>query len=145
MDATGGLFNNIKGSFRNPASMKYGKDGALYILNYDGNRYTTDTFNPGVVRVVYTGTCHPSFVAVKAPAPYQSIWIDPLGITIREAGPHVASLFDLNGHRVWNDQGTGPKEYRLDALRKRAGLLPGLYLARVTTPAGEVSQRISVF
>jgi hypothetical protein len=145
MDAAGGVFSKIAGSFRNPASMKYGKDGALYILNYDGTRYTTSSFNPGVVRVTYKGACHPVTAARKLHAPYQSIWIDPLGITIRETGPHAADLYDLNGHRVWNGQGRGPKEYRLKDLRSQAGLLPGLYLARVVTPAGEVSRRISVF
>jgi len=145
MDAASGLFGKITGSFRNPASMKFGKDGALYILNYDGTRYTTSTINPGVVRVVYTGPCHPVSVAGKPPSPYQSIWIDPLGITIREAGPHVVSLFDLNGHRVWIDQGMGAKEYRLNDLRGQAALRPGLYLAQVKTPVGEVSRRISVF
>jgi cytochrome c len=145
MDATGGLFSGIKGFFRNVSSMKYGKDGALYLLNYDGNRYTTDTFNPGVVRIIYKGTCHPVSVGGKTQTPYQSIWFGPLGITIRENGPHMASLYDLGGHRVWNDQGMGPKEYRLNAIRARAALPPGLYLAKVTTPAGEVSQRISVF
>jgi cytochrome c len=145
MDASGGLFSKIAGSFRNPASMKYGKDGALYILNYDGTRYTTSNTNPGVVRVVYTGSCSPVSAARKPQAPYQSIWIDPLGITIRETGPHAASLYDLAGHRVWSDQAMGPKEYRLKDLRARAALRPGLYLARVITPAGEVSRRISVF
>jgi cytochrome c len=145
MDATGGLFSNIKGSFRNASCMKYGKDGALYILNYDGNRYTTDTFNPGVVRVIYKGSCNPVSLARKMEAPYQSIWIDPLGITIKEAGPHVVALYDLNGHRVWNDQDMGPKVYRLSLIRAQASLRPGLYMARVNTPAGEVSRRISVF
>jgi cytochrome c len=145
MNVSGGLFSKIAGSFRNPASMKYGKDGALYILNYDGTRYTTSTFNPGVVRVTYTGSCHPVSTALKPQAPYQSIWIDPLGITVRESGPHAAALFDLKGHRVWNESGRGPIEYRLKDLRARAGLRPGLYVARVVTPAGEVSRRISVF
>jgi cytochrome c len=145
MDAAGGLFSKIAGSFRNPASMKYGKDGALYILNYDGNRYSTTTFNPGVVRVTYNGSCQVVSASRGLHAPYQSIWIDPLGFTIREPGPHSASLYDLAGHRVWNEDGMGPKVYRLQDLRAGTALPPGLYLARVATPAGEVSGRVSAF
>ena len=142
LDQTG-LFKNV--SFRNYLQSMFGKDGALYILNYDDATYGTSPVDPGVTRVTYKGTCHVPVAARKVVAPYQSIWINQLGITIREAGPHVVSLYDLNGHRVWGDQGMGQKEYRLADLRAHTALRPGLYLARVTTPAGEVSQRISVF
>jgi len=141
LDQTGLLKN---ASFRNYLQSMFGKDGALYFLNYDGGTYLTP-INPGVTRVTYKGTCHVPVSARKVVAPYQSIWINQLGITIRESGPHVVSLYDLNGHRVWGDQGMGQKEYRLADLRAHAALHPGLYLARVNTPAGEVSRRISLF
>jgi len=142
LDGTG-LLKNV--SFRNYLQSMFGKDGALYILNYDGTRYGAP-IDPGVTRVVYKGGCHPPVsVSKRAQAPYQSIWIDPLGITIKESGPHVVALFDVNGHRAWMDQGMGPQVYRLQDLRSQAGLRPGLYLARVTTPLGEVSRRLSIF
>ncbi len=141
LDQTG-LFKNV--SFRNYLQSMFGKDGALYILNYDGQTYGSP-FDPGVTRVIYKGSCQVPVSVRQAVAPYQSIWISPLGITIRETGPHVVSLYDLSGHRVWKDQGMGPKEYRLHDLRAQVALRPGLYLARVNTPTGEVSQRISVF
>jgi cytochrome c len=141
LDQTGLLKN---ASFRNYLQSMFGKDGALYFLNYDGQTYGSPA-NPGVVRVIYKGACRPPVSSRKVVAPYQSIWITQLGITVREAGPHVVSLYDLDGHRVWIDQGMGAKEYRLNDLRARAALRPGLYLAQVRTPAGEVSQRVSVF
>jgi cytochrome c len=141
LDQTGLLKN---ASFRNYLQSTFGKDGALYFLNYDGQTYGAPS-DPGVVRVIYKGSCHVPVSARKVVAPYQSIWIDPLGITIKEAGPHMVALYDLKGHRVWNDQDMGPKVYRLSDIRARASLRPGLYMARVNTPAGEVSQRISVF
>ncbi len=146
MDASGGLFTGFGSTMiRTPAHMKYGKDGALYILNYDGQRYGA-AINPGVVRVIYKGTCHPYDPSVKiATQPYQSIWIDPHGIMVKEIGPHVVSLYDLGGHRLWVAEGMGAHDYKLADIRREASLKPGLYLARVNTPNGETSRRLSVF
>jgi hypothetical protein len=141
LDQTG-LLKNV--SFRNYLQSMFGKDGALYILNYDASAYGSPV-NPGVVRVTYKGACRVPVSARPAVAPYQSIWIDPAGITVKESGPHVVSLFDLAGHQVWYDQGVGPRDYRFGAIRARAGLRTGVYLAKVNTPAGEIARRVSLF
>ncbi len=142
LDQTG-LFKNV--SFRNYLGSKFGKDGALYILNYDGGTYSTTPVNPGVTRVIYKGSCKVPVSARAVAAPYQSIWIDPTGITIKEAGPHSVSVYDVSGHQVWQDQGMGPANYRFGDIRARAGMRSGVYLAKVNTPAGEISRRVSLF
>lgn len=142
LDVTGLLKN---ASFRNYLQSMFGKDGALYILNYDGGTYSTSPVNPGVVRVVYKGSCKVPVAVRPTPAPYQSIWIDPMGITVKENGPHIVSVYDVGGHKVWQDQGLGPRSYRFGEIRARAGLRAGVFLAKVTTPAGEVSSRVSLF
>jgi glucose/arabinose dehydrogenase len=142
LDQTG-LFKNV--SFRNYLQSKFGKDGALYILNYDGGTYSTTPVNPGVTRVIYKGACHVAVAVRPEVAPYQSIWIDPLGITVREAGPHIVTLYDVGGRALWQDQGSGAQIYRFGEIRSRAGLRAGVYLAKVNTPAGEISRRVSLF
>jgi hypothetical protein len=142
LDQTG-LFKNV--SFRNYLQSMFGKDGALYILNYDGGTYSTTPVNPGVTRVIYKGACKVPVSVSPAVAPYQSIWIDPHGITVREAGPHIVTVYDVGGHQVWRDQGMGARTYRFGAIRAVAGLRAGVYLAKVSTPAGEISHRVSLF
>ncbi|MEO6097861.1 MAG: PQQ-dependent sugar dehydrogenase [Fibrobacteria bacterium] len=142
LDQTG-LFKNV--SIRNYMHSIFGKDGALYILNYDGGQYSSSPANPGVVRVIYKGACQVPVSARTLTPPYQSIWIDPTGITVKEAGPHIVTLFDLIGHQVWRDQGLGPRVYRFRDFQARAGMRSGIYLARVQTPVGEVSSRVSLF
>jgi cytochrome c len=138
----GNIFKDVP--VRNFIGAKYGKDGALYITNYDGDYGTAR--NPGVVRVTYQGTCNVVSVAPQKPiAPYQKIWIDPQGIMVGEKGPHAVSLYDLAGQRVWSRAGTGPQLYRATEIRSQASLKSGVYMAKVTTPAGEISRRISIF
>jgi hypothetical protein len=137
-----GIFKNLP--IRNFIQGMYGKDGALYVLNYDGPAYGAP-FNPGVFRVTYKGDCRVSVAARPLAAPFRRIWIDPQGIAVREDGPHAVSLYDMQGHRVWQDRGTGPRTYRLPAIRARIGLRAGVYLARVDAPDGGFSRRVSLF
>jgi cytochrome c len=137
-----GIFRNLP--IRNFVQGMYGKDGALYILNYDGTPYGAPN-NPGVVRVTYQGNCHLDVAARPKETPYRKIRIDPQGIAIGEDGPHLAALYDMRGHRIWEDRGTGPRTYRLADLGARVALRAGVYLARVETPAGGLSRRISLF
>jgi len=128
---------------RNFIGAKFAKDGALYITNYDGDYGVAH--NPGLVRVTYTGACQVVSTAPRKPvAPYQKIWIDPQGITVGEAGAHAVSLYNMAGKRVWIREGQGSQVYRLAAIRAETGLQAGLYLAKVVTPAGEVSSTISL-
>jgi cytochrome c len=140
-DLKTGIFANVP--IRNFIGAKYGKDGALYITNYDGD-YGSAT-NPGVVRVTYTGTCLPSVGVRKPVASYHKIWIEPVGITVGEAGPHAVALYDMAGKRVWARQGSGAQIYRMTDIRAQASLKAGVYMAKVVTPAGEDSRPISLF
>jgi cytochrome c len=144
LKADNGIFSGVP--IRNHIQSMYGKDGALYILNYDG--YYHSAINPGVVRVTYKGACKVPVSpdpATTSMRPYRKIWMDPHGIMIGEEGRHTVSLFDLNGHRVWSQAGAGPREYRLSEIRAQGSLPPGLYLARVKTSAGEYARRVSMF
>jgi cytochrome c len=141
LDQTG-LFKNA--SFRNFLQAKFGADGAFYFLNYDGATYGSP-INPGVTRVIYKGACRVPVSARRLEPPYQSIWIDPQGFTLKESGPHEVSLFDVDGRLAWRDRGTGPRTYRIADIRARAGMRAGVYLAKVRTPAGEISRRLSLF
>jgi DNA-binding beta-propeller fold protein YncE len=139
-----GIFSGVP--IRNHIQSMYGKDGALYILNYDG--YYHSAINPSVVRVTYKGSCKvplgpdPATTSVR---PYRKIRVDPHGIRVGEEGPHTVSLFDLAGHRVWSLGGTGSQEYRLSEIRAQGSLPPGLYLAQVKTGSGVFARRISLF
>lgn len=135
--------NGLFGSFisRNHVMSMYGRDGALYILNYDG--YYNSALNPGAMRVAYKGDCRPGVSARDArPEPYQKIWLTAKGIEVGEAGPHAIALFDLGGRRVWSARGNGAKGYGFAAMR--AGLRPGIYQARVTSAAGTFTRRVSL-
>jgi cytochrome c len=135
-------FKNVP--IRNFIGAKFGKDGALYITNYDGDYGVVR--NPGVVRVTYVGKYCPVAIAPPKPAaPYQKIWFESQAITIGAAGPHAVSLFDLAGKRLWAAEGMGPRVYRTSDIRLQAGLRPGLYLAKTRTTVGEASGMVSLF
>jgi hypothetical protein len=51
----------------------------------------------------------------------------------------------VGGRALWQDQGSGAQVYRFGEIRSRAGLRAGVYLAKVNTPAGEISRRVSLF
>jgi hypothetical protein len=95
--------------------------------------------------VTYKGACHVPVSALRPETRKQDIRIDPQGIAVGETGPHAFSLYDLDGRRLWHDQGIGSKTWLLRDIRGQAGIRAGVYLARVRTPAGEVNRRISLF
>ena len=137
-----GIFKDVP--IRNFIGAMFGKDGALYILNYDGDYGVAR--NPSVVRVTYTGSCVVVSNAPRKPlAPYQKIWFESRGITVGEAGAHRVSLYDLAGQLVWSRQGRGPQAYKTSDIRAQVALKPGVYMAKVVTPAGEASQPVSMF
>jgi cytochrome c len=136
-----GIFSGFH--VRNHVMSMFGKDGALYILNYDG--YYDQATNPGAMRVTYKGSCRvPVSAAPRAPEPYQKIWVTAEGIEVGEAGPHAIALYDLAGRRVWRARGSQGAGYRFAAIRAEAGLRMGIYEARVTTKAGAFTRRISL-
>jgi hypothetical protein len=136
-----GIFSGFK--IRNHVMSMFGKDGALYILNYDG--YYDQAVNPGAMRVTYKGSCKvPVSAAPRPPEPYQKIWVTAQGIEVGEPGPHAIALYDLTGHRVWRARGGQGAEYRFADIRTAAGLKSGLYEARVTTKTGAFTRRVSL-
>jgi cytochrome c len=137
-----GIFKHLP--IRNFIQGMYGKDGALYILNYDGAPYQSGV-NPGAFRVTYKGACRVPVAAKRMRPTLPDIRIDPMGIAVTESGPHVVSLYDLDGRRVWSDQGIGSRTYRLGDIRSHGGIRAGIYLALVRTPNGEYSRPISLF
>ncbi|HLP43062.1 MAG TPA: PQQ-dependent sugar dehydrogenase, partial [Fibrobacteria bacterium] len=75
---------------RRPLQAKFGPEGALYLLNYDGNY---NTINPGVVRIEYSGACQVPVTALKPePAPEPSFDLTAGAITVRDAGNHEVAL-----------------------------------------------------
>ncbi len=130
--------NGIFGGFkvRNHVVSMYGKDGALYILNYDG--YYDQAINPGAFRVTYTGTCKvPVDVAdAPRPEPYRKIWLTPASLTVGEKGAHEFSLFDLAGQLVFQARGEGPARYEFAGLIQGERALHGLYVVKVKTAQG---------
>lgn len=136
-----GLFSGI--GLRRPIQAKYGPDGALYILNYDG-RY--DTVNPSVFRIDYIGTCRIP-VAARPPVPVEpdlALVLSMASLTIREPGRHELALYDLSGNRKGQLEGTGPAKYSLEGLRMRFGLERGVSVARIRTLRGMVQRKLSV-
>jgi cytochrome c len=138
-----GVFSGFK--VRNHVMSMFGKDGALYILNYDG--YYDQAINPGAMRVTYKGSCKVPVAAGTMPEaqPYRKIRITARGIEVGEPGPHTIMLYDLTGHRVWKAQGRQGAGYRFADIRTQAGLNAGLYEARVTTKTGVFMRRVSLF
>ena len=137
----GALFGSF--TVRNHVMSMYGKDGALYILNYDG--YYNSSLNPGAMRVAYKGTCKTVAARDVRPEPYQKIWVTAHGIEVGEPGRHTLSLYDMGGKRVWSAEAAGMEAYRFADIKARAGLPPGLYQARVASAAGTFTRAVSLF
>jgi cytochrome c len=146
-----GVFAGFK--VRNHVMSMYGKDGALYILNYDG--YYNSAKNPGAMRVTYKGTCKVPLSGAAAPhaEAYHKIWLSPASLKVGEAGRHTFSLYDLSGRRVFRAEGGEGAEYRFGNLGMESNLgtggaawrgLHGIYLVEVVTVQGRFAQRISL-
>jgi cytochrome c len=141
-----GIFSGFK--VRNHVMSMYGKDGALYILNYDG--YYDQAINPGAMRVTYTGACKVPVALADAPRPekYQKIWLSQTALKVAEKGRHEFSLFDLRGNRVYHAAGVEGAEYRFKDLRTRGAAegtaLKGVYMVQVGTDQGRFVRSITL-
>ncbi len=136
------LFNDFP--LRNPVQGIYGADGALYILNYDGNYDTA--INPGVMRFTYTGQCRLEPVSIASKAPLTSNpRVDFTGNRLRigETGKHVISLFDMAGKQIFQIQGQGAADYSLSNLAHRSLPHAGLHILRVETTSGVIQRIVS--
>jgi cytochrome c len=139
--------NGIFSSFavRNYVQAMYGKEGALYILNYDG---FYSVRNPGIMRVTYTGSCRPPVVSTKPLAEleqYQKIWLSHSSLNVGEKGRHEFSLYNLNGDKVYSAVGKEGTEYRFADISKQMHLDPGVYAVKVQTGQGNFMRQISIF
>ena len=136
-----GLFGAWK--LRSPVQAKYGPDGALYILNYDGF-YTA--VNPEVFRVDYVGGCHVAVTALREQAGQGNlnVSLDFQTLSIREPGTHEVSLYDLTGNLKLRRTGTGSADYRMGDLAGSLGLDQGVYTVRVKTSRGAFVRNLSL-
>jgi cytochrome c len=136
-----GIFSSVK--IRNHVMSMYGKDGALYILNYDG--YYNSAKNPAATRVIYKGPCRLPVGLAQAPSQsYRKIWLSQTSLKVGEAGRHSVALFDLSGNRVFHVEGGEGAEYRFKGLAGRNGIRPGIYLVRVGTAQGAFEGKLSL-
>ncbi len=142
LEVDNGLFNSFK--IRNHVMSMYGKDGALYILNYSGGY--NNASNPGAMRVIYKGSCHvPVSTGIPVIDANRKIVLSPSTLKVDEPGTHQFDLYDLSGHRVFMAIGSEGAEYRFAELSRRKALPPGIYMVRVRTAQGLFAHRISLF
>lgn len=137
---------NLLPTPRNHVQSMYGADGALYILNYDGDAYAA-VRNPGVMRVIYKGACGAPVSMGKPPArpePYQRIRLTAGRLRVMESGSHTVSLHDLDGSMLLRERGERAAEYSLREWQARLGLRPGVYLVRVRTAAGIFTRSVTL-
>jgi len=135
-----GFFSAIP--LRRMIQAKYGPDGALYILNYDGY-YSTG--NPAIVRVEYIGNCivqtlpvEDNFERNKLPE------MNQLGksLSINSATKFKIAIYKLNGERVFFESGRGQAEFYLPKIKSAQGLHKGLYLVVLSNVNGKITQKI---
>jgi cytochrome c len=140
-----GIFKGF--TVRNFIGAKYGADGALYILNYDG--YYSQANNPSIMRVTYKGNCkvpltEPNSALSKPRNGYQKIWLSQRDLMVGEPGEHTFSLYDLAGHKVYSVTGKQGADYLFSALEAKAGIKRGIYLVKVETATGEFVRQASL-
>jgi cytochrome c len=139
-----GLFRGIP--LRAPTQMKFGPDGSLYVLNYDGSY---STLNPGVVRVDYLGNCRIAVTSVNPkpaaprPGPLFAITLSPAGLRVDEPGFHEMELYDLAGMRILSRAGKEGAYYSFRDLRP-GGLEKSVHLVRVKTARGLFVRKVAL-
>ncbi len=117
-------------AIRSPLQAKYGPDGALYILNYDG---FYSTINPGVTRIDYIGDCHLAVSNHKPQLENSNFNIEYRNqtLSIGESGLHEISLYDLAGNLVYKAEGKNAKNYSFLNIQKALHLKAGIYSLQV--------------
>lgn len=132
------FLNNSSGSF---LEQRFGPDGALYILNYNG--YRTTTANTGLYRVRYRGSCRPGTAslaqdrAIRLAANYR---LEGRVLVIGEAGVHTAEVRDVAGRVLWSRRGDGPARYDLAVFLAPARAPQGVGLLIVSGPSGRFTR-----
>ncbi len=127
-----GLF--VSKAFRHPLQAKYGPDGSLYVLNYDGF-YSTGI--PGVFKIDYVGGCQiVSNRAGKRINQNLDISISPSMLYIREEGEHALQIYDVKGNLRATHRSSHAADYSLQDIGLRFGLEQGVYQFQVKTTKG---------
>jgi glucose/arabinose dehydrogenase len=139
----------IRFSIRNPIHALYGRDGALYVLQYGSMSAYASGNNPGVVKIDYVGSCHLPPVAVNPGARHDDnrsigVLIRGNAIVVRALGTHVLTLHDPAGRTLLRREGLSGAEYSLSGLRAEQNLLPGVYTVRVQTDRGSFIRNLSL-
>jgi cytochrome c len=136
-----------------PLDMQMGPDGALYVNNYDGTRAIPVGTNTGIIRIEYTGSCHPMEpVAERVPDTSKvalarwdrgygpSIEIlrgSVLSVSVKTTGPFSVDLTDLHGRTLSSLTSVGDKPVSLAGTAAT-----GVYLVRVTSGEGTRIRKI---
>jgi cytochrome c len=100
--------------FKGPVDFRQGPDGALYIVNYGFEGFTTGN-NTSIMRISYTGTCRPTEPKLEAPTGLAETRFDMVsrrsGFLINfgsgslvkvPAGMSGIELYDISGKKVWS-------------------------------------------
>jgi cytochrome c len=126
--ADNGLLANLK--LRKPLQARYGPEGALYVLNYDGSY---NTINPSVTRVEYVGACKVPVAARPAvhPIPGEGIALEGLRLRIPSPGNHEMTLISPSGRILLSRRVIGGANYDLASMRREAGIEAGVYVLRI--------------
>jgi glucose/arabinose dehydrogenase len=135
-----GLFAGI--GLRKPLQAKYGPEGALYILFYDG---FYNTINPAIKRIDYQGTCNPYIPTSVRPLPVDfGVALQGGFLQVDEAGDHEVRILDLKGAVRLSLKGRAGSAYRLSDLQARARLDKGVHVLQVLTPRGTFTRNLSL-
>jgi hypothetical protein len=126
---------------RNVVQAKYGPEGALYILYYDG---FYNVINPGVIRIDYIGSC----VTAARPKPlYRNDLAVELSrgvLSVEEAGAHEVRVLDVSGTVRMDLRGEKGGSYRLADRARQAGFEKGVYWVQVITGRGAALKALSL-
>ncbi len=129
-----------------PLDMQTGPDGALYVNNYDG--YRTSGPNTGIIRIEYTGDCHPAepkletvpTTAFRPSRPEMAFSGPRVDVTRSSSGISVAlategaftlDVRDLMGRPVASRNAQGSAPVSLAEVRN-----PGIYFLNIKSAAG---------
>ncbi len=135
------FLSNVSGSL---LEQRFGPDGALYILNYNG--YRTTTANTGLYRVRYRGSCRPGTAslaqdrAIRLAANYR---LEGRVLVIGEAGAHNAAVRDVAGRVLWSRRGDGPARYDLAAPLSQGHAPEGVGILTVDGPSGRFTRALA--
>jgi cytochrome c len=133
-----------------PLDIQQGPDGALYVNNYDG--YRTSGTNTGLIRIEYTGDCHPAEPKLETTTTVGAPWADrsPLSgprveilpgagfsVSVATSGEFTLQVRDLMGRPLASRTAKGPAPVSLEEVKQA-----GVYLLQVTSAEGVKSMKV---